>query len=78
MALLRCEKSTYSNDLSPNERKRSLGHNSPPTQEPALDPRKVIVLDEWTRILPVAKAESIMVRATSEIEYDTKNDKALK
>jgi hypothetical protein len=33
-------------------------------------------LDEWARVLPVAKADSIAVRTTSEIEYDTKNEKA--
>ena len=36
-----------------------------------------MVLDEWARVLPVAKTDSIPVGTASEIEYDTKNDKAL-
>jgi len=34
-------------------------------------------LDEWARVPPVAKPDSIAVRTASEIEYDTKNEKAL-
>ena len=34
-------------------------------------------LDEWARVLPVAKPDSIAVRSASEIEYDAKNEKAL-
>jgi hypothetical protein len=37
-----------------------------------------MVLDEWARILPVAKTEEFMVRTTSKVEYATKNDKALR
>jgi len=37
-----------------------------------------MVLDEWPRVLPKTKTETIMVRATPLIEYDTENDKALK
>jgi hypothetical protein len=36
-----------------------------------------MVLDEWARVLPVAKTDSIMVRTASEIEYCAKNEKAL-
>ena len=36
-----------------------------------------MVLDEWTRVLPEAETEAVMVRATSEIKYDAKDDKAL-
>ncbi len=76
--LSRCGEDAYGNDLSPDERKRSLGHHSPPTQEAALSTSNVTVLDEWARVLPEAKTEPIMVRTTSKVEYDTKNDKALR
>ena len=77
MAFPPCGKSTYSNDLRPDERECSLSHYSPPAQEAALCPGNAMVLNEWARVLPVAKTDSIPVRTASEIEDDTKDDKAL-
>ena len=34
-------------------------------------------MDEWTRVLPEAETETVMVGATSEIKYDAKYDEAL-
>jgi hypothetical protein len=77
MAFSPCGKSTYGNNLRPDERECSLSHHSPPAQEAALCARNAMVLDEWARVLPVAETDSIPVRTASEIEYDAKNDKAL-
>lgn len=59
-----------------NERESSLGHDSPPGKEAAFATRDPIVLYKRTRMFPVTEADTIVVRTATEIEHDTKNDKA--
>lgn len=67
---------TYGNNLGSNEGERSLGHDSPPSQELALDPSNAIVLHERPRVLPVPEADPVVVRPPTEVEYDSENDEA--
>lgn len=67
---------TYGNNLSSDERERSLRHDCPPTEETSLGAPDAMELDEGTWVLPVAETDTIMVGTTSEVEHDTQNNEA--
>lgn len=70
------QRSTYGDNFGSNERKCSLSHHSPPTQEAALSSRDAMVLDERTRFFPVPETKTVVVRPTSKVEDDAKDDEA--
>ena len=69
-------RSTYGDNFSSIERKRSLGHHSPPTQEATLSPGDAIVLNERTRFFPEAETKTVMVRPTPKVENNPEKDEA--
>ena len=65
---------TYSDDLSANEREGRLGEDSSVGEELALRTADVVVLVERTRVLPVPETKTVMVGTTAEVENDTQDD----
>ena len=61
-------------DLGAQVGVRSVRHDGPPAKEAALGAADVVVLRERTGVFPVAEAETVVVGASSEVEYDAKND----
>ena len=68
------ELSAYSNDLSTDKRERGLGEHRNPAEELALGAANAVELDKRTRVLPVAETETVVVRSTTKVEDDTKDD----
>ena len=66
---------TYSNNLSPDKRESSVVQNRPPAKETAFSSCDIIILDEWSRILPITESNAVMVGTASQINDDAKNDK---
>ena len=63
-----------SHDLSSNERESGLGHDSPPSQETTLCARDAIELNEWSRIFPISKSETVMVGSSAQIKDNSEDD----
>lgn len=49
-------------------------HDGPPSEEVALVSSDAVEVDEWTRILPVAESQSIVIWATTKVEYDPEDN----
>ncbi len=64
---------TYSDDFRSDEGEGGLGHNCPPAQEAALRTTNTDVLREWTRVLPVSEANSVMGRSSTEVKDDAED-----
>ena len=65
---------TYSNNLSTNEGERGLRQDGEPAKELALRAGDLVVLHERARVLPVAEADPVVVRATAEVENNAEDD----
>lgn len=61
-------------NLGTDEGEGSVGHHSPPGQETALVALNAVELRERAWVFPVAEAETVMVRASTEVEHDTKDN----
>ena len=59
---------TYSHDLCPDERKRCLCDDSPPTKESTFRTVDVTKLGERTRIAPVAESNSVVVGTSTKVK----------
>ena len=54
----------------------SLRHDGPPREEATLASANVVELREGTRVLPVTETDTVVVRASTEVEDDTKDDQS--
>jgi hypothetical protein len=64
---------TYSNNFSPNKCEGSLCQNSPPAQKPAFCASDAIELNKWSRVLPIAESNPIVIWSTCKIVDPSKN-----
>ena len=70
-----CFSSGNGNHLSANERKRGLRQNRPPFEKAALATFNSIELVEWAWMLPVAEAQAVVIRSSTEIQnYAEENE----
>lgn len=67
---------TYGDDFGPDERERGLRHDRPPSEEAPLRARDARILCERPRVLPVAEADAVVVRAAAQVEHDAEDDQA--
>jgi hypothetical protein len=52
-----------------------LRQNSPEAKESSFGTLDALILNEWSRIFPVAESNTVMVRATSQIDDYAENNK---
>jgi D-lyxose ketol-isomerase len=72
------QRRTYGDNFGSNERKCSLSHHSPPTQEATLSSGDAMVLNERTRFFPEAETKTVVIGPTSKVEDDAEDDEAWK
>jgi len=65
---------THGDDLGTNEGKRCLGHDRPSAEETPLRAAYTLILDERTRVFPIAESKAIAIWASTEVEDNSQND----
>jgi hypothetical protein len=63
---------THSDDFSANKREGCLGQNGPKAKETPFRASNTIVLDERTRVFPIAEPKTIVIRTSTEVEDNPK------
>lgn len=53
-----------------------MRHDTPPCEETTFASPNVVVLDEGSWVLPITETNTVVIRATTEIENDTQNNQA--
>ena len=56
--------------------RRLKQYNRQPSQKPSLRAADAIELNKWAWFFPIPKANTVMSRTTTKIDYDSKNDEA--
>jgi hypothetical protein len=67
---------THSYDFCPCICKHCLYYYASPAKETAFRAAYAVKLDKWSRVLPVAKTDTIMVGTTAKVKNDAQDDKA--